>query len=488
MKSYGSSALKSRSTTIETPLFVPSAVDWTPHEYQKNAVRFLLQNAVGALFIDMGLGKTSCTLAAIKILIDKKIIKRALIIAPLRVCYSVWPNEVQKWADFNHLRVEILHGPKKDEAIKRDADIYVINPDGLGWLSLENRVKKLGAEMLVVDESSAFKHSNTQRFKLLKYFLNTFRRRYILTGTPAPNGLEDLFGQIYILDGGNALGRYITHYRQEFFMQAGYMGYDWRPKPDAEKRIYERLGKMVLRMAAEDYLELPERIDNIVQVELPPKARKVYMEMELLFLTALANGEVISAPSTAAVGTKLRQIANGAMYRGLEARAEARVHTEEWVEMHSAKLDALEEIMEAQQGKPVLVAYEFEHDADRLRKRFPHATFLADAKGRGIDEIIRQWNAGEILMLCAHPASAGHGLNLQGGGNTVVWFGMTWNLEYYQQFNARVLRQGNEHSHVIIHHIVAKNTIDEAVMKALASKNKTQSALLEALKEYSREL
>jgi SNF2 family DNA or RNA helicase len=468
-------------------LLPPFSVAWTPHNYQLQAVKFIIEHAVAGLFLDMGLGKTSSTLAAIKLLMDRGIVKRVLIIAPLRVCWSVWPEEVKKWRDFNGLRVEVLHGPKKDEALKRDADIYCINPDGLEWLLLGDKAKKLGCDMLVVDESSAFKHANTLRFKLLKYLIPTFRRRYILTGTPAPNGLLDLFGQIYILDQGNALGRYITHYRNNFFDPSGYGGYTWTPKPNAEEAIYERLRPMVLRMAAEDYLELPERIDNYIYVDLPPKARRAYLEFENLFLATLESGEMITAPSAAAAGIKMRQVANGGVYRNTENRATAKAHTEEWVGLHDAKLDALEEIVEGQQHRPVLVAYEFEHDADRIRKRFPQAVFLADFKGAKVEQVIAAWNRGAIEMLCAHPASAGHGLNLQKGGNTVAWFGMTWNLEYFQQFNARVLRQGNTHDRVIIHYIIARNTTDEVVVKTLQKKDRVQSDLHDALTTYAKE-
>lgn len=464
----------------------PLAKPFTAHQYQQKAIKFLLERAVGGLFMEMGLGKTASVLAALKILKEKGYMKRALIIAPLRVCWSVWPVEVKKWADFNDLRVEVLHGPKKEEALRRDADIYCINPDGLEWLSLDKRFDYLSPDVLIVDESSAFKHSNTQRFKLLKYLLPKFRRRYILTGTPAPNGLLDLFGQIYILDQGNALGRYITYYRQTFFNPMGFGGYKWIPKAGAEDEIYDKLRPLVLRMEAADYLELPDRIDNTIVVDLPLKVRKTYMEMELLFKTTLNSGEAITAPSVAAMGVKLRQIANGAVYRNAEHRVEAKIHTEEWVNVHDAKLDALDEIVEAQGGRPILVAYEFEHDATRIRKRFKDAVFLSDYAGPKVEAVIAAWNRGEITMLCAHPASAGHGLNLQAGGNTVVWFGMTWNLEYYQQFNARVLRQGNTHGNVMIHHIVAKNTVDEVVMKTLRAKDRTQGALLDALKEYAK--
>ena len=473
--------------TQDKLLSIPSGVTYKPHEYQKRAIRFLLEHAVGGLFLDCGLGKTSIVLAALKVLKDKGIMKRTLIIAPLRVCWSVWPEEVKKWSDFNGLRVEVLHGPKKAEALERDADIYCINPDGLEWLMLQCRAEKLGCDVLVVDESTAFKNSKALRSKLLKYLIPTFRRRYILTGTPAPNGLLDLFGQIYILDQGNALGRYITHYRMNYFNPTGFGGYKWVPKEGAADTIYEKLRPMTLRMSAEDYLELPERVDNVITVDLPEKARKVYRELEIQFITTLNSGETITAPSAAAVGVKLRQVANGGVYRSPEKRAEARTHVEEWAHLHDAKLDALEELVEGRQGKPVLVAYEFEQDADRIRKRFPQAVFLSDSTGTHIEETIAAWNRGDIEMLCAHPASAGHGLNLQQDKDTVIWFGLTWNLEHFQQFNARVLRQGNKSPRVFFHYIVARNTTDAAVMSALRSKDKTQNALLMALKDYAKE-
>lgn len=473
----------SKFTTTNTALLPASSVDWTPRGYQKTGVRFFLQNAVGAAFLDCGLGKTAMALAAIKILIEKGIVRRVLIIAPIRVCYTVWPEEVKKWTEFNGLRVEVLHGTKKDEALRRDADIYVINPDGLAWLSLEKRYDLLDADTLIVDESTAFKSSNTQRFKLLKYLLSSFRRRYIMTGTPTPNGMMDLFGQIYILDQGAALGRYITQYRSTFFDPVGYMGYDYRLKPGAAEAINDRIKLLALRMAAKDYLDLPERVDNRVVVELPAKARKLYQDLERQFLGLLESGEVLTAPSAAAVGIKLRQIANGGVYRNAEHRVDAKVHTEEWSALHDAKLDALEEIIESQQGKPTLVAYEFQHDATRIKKRFPQAVFVSDYPGAKLNAIFDAWNAGEIAMLCAHPASAGHGLNLQKDKDTIVWFGLTWNLEYYDQLNARILRQGNDNSHVFIHHIIAKDTIDEVIMKVIKDKGNVQTTFLAALKE-----
>lgn len=463
-------------------------MNYTPHPYQKKAIRFVLENARGALWLDMGLGKSSIILAAFKILLEKGYVKRALIVAPLRVCWTVWPEEVKKWADFNGLRVEVLHGPKKEEALYRDADIYLINPDGLEWLALDNRAKRLGADMLVIDESDMAKNPKSLRFRLLKTMLPLFRRRYLLTGTPAPNGLMDLFGQIYILDEGNALGRFITHFRLSYFDATGYGGYTYLPKEGAAEAIYEKLRPLTLRMAAEDYLELPERIDNIISVRLPDKAWKTYYELENTFITILDNGEALTAPSAAVASMKLRQLVNGNIYRDLSNRQDAKVKSEQWVRFHDAKLDALEEVVEANAGKPVFVAYEFEHDMAAIRKRFKQAVFLSDfGKGEKMLEVIGAWNRGEIPMLCVHPQSAGHGINAQKGGNIVIWYSVPWNLALYQQLNARILRQGNTHKNVIVHHIIAKGTVDEAVMRALRSKDKTQADLLAALREFINE-
>lgn len=489
MSSFGAAVSKSKSTTLSMGPSASSPMHWEPREYQKKVVRFVVANAVGALLLDMGMGKTTSILAAIKILKGKGFIGKVLVIAPLRVCHAVWPEEIKKWEDFADLKVEVLHGPKKEEALAREADIYVINPEGLEWLSYKDRDKRFGEnDVLVVDESTMFKHTTTRRFKLLKYLLPRFKRRYILTGTPAPNGLMDLFGQFYILDEGAALGRFITQYRTAYFDPSGYMGYDWKLKPDAEERIYARIEPYVIRLDAADHLSLPERINNTLKVELPGPARRAYRELEMMFLTLLKDGEAVTAPSAAAVGVKLRQVANGAMYRNAENRDLARTEKEEWVHLHDAKLDALDELVQSQQGKPVLVAYEFDHDAQRLKKRFPEAVFLSSISQAKLPGVIARWNAGEIPMLCAHPASAGHGLNLQGACNTVAWFGLTWNLELYQQFNARVLRQGNAHQSVFIHHIIAEDTIDEVVMKAIINKRRLQDELLDAMKEANQEV
>lgn len=334
------------------------------------------------------------------------------------------------------------------------------------------------AASLIVHNSTRFKHSNTQRFKHLSPYLDRFKRRYILTGSPAPNGLLDLFGQVYILDLGNALGRYVSHYRLAFFNQTGYGGYTWVPKSYAEERIYKRLAPLVLRLAAEDYLQLPPLLFNRVEVDLPPVARKAYREMETLLITQVKEEKVLAANAAAAT-MKCRQIANGGIYgQGPEGRV---AH-----ELHEAKVDAAEEIIEELQGKPALVAYEFEHDRDRLLRRLgPDTPWIGGGvSARRFRDIETAWNRGEIPILLAQPQSVAHGLNLQGTGAHIIEAGLTWNLEDREQFIARVWRQGQKEP-VVVHSIVARDTVDEIIMKALAKKDKGQKALLSALKEYA---
>jgi SNF2 family DNA or RNA helicase len=458
---------------------------WMPHAYQRNAVKFLMEHAAAGLFLDPGLGKTSITLAAILMLKRMQLVSRVLVIAPLRVCYSVWPKEVQKWTDFGELRVEILHGDKKDEALAREADIYVINPEGLTWLT--SKFKKLPFDVLVVDESSKFKHINTQRFKLLKPHLRNFRRRYILTGTPAPNGLLDLFGQAYVMDQGAALGPYITHYRNTYFDATGFGGYTWVPRPGAAEMIYDRLRPYVLRLEARDYLELPEQIDNFISVELPPDARKVYDDMERVMLSELTNGEVVTAMGAAAATMKCRQIANGGLYRQLGVRPA--VNADRWADLHTAKVEAIQDLVEELNGSPLLIAYDFEHDRERLLAALgDHTPWIGGGTSpKASAEIERRWNAGEIPVLLGHPQAMGHGLNLQGACGHIAWHSLTWDLELFQQFIQRVLRQGNAHKRVFVHYVLARNTVDEVILKALRSKDRTQSSLLKALKGYAEE-
>lgn len=447
---------------------------YVPHEYQKDAIKFLLSHGCAGLFLDPGLGKTSITYATFKILKDQGLVSKMLVIAPLRPAISVWPREAQKWDEFRDLRVCVLHGPEKNILLERDYDVYIINPEGLPWLFDRLRGRRFPFEMLVVDESTKFKHTNTKRFKILRPWLNFFKRRYILTGSPAPNGLLDLFGQIFILDMGNALGRFITHYRGEYFDPSGFGGYTWVLRRGSADRIYEKIAPLTLRMAAKDYLSLPPLIYNTIEVELPPEAMQIYREMEDLMITQLAEDTVVAANAAAAT-MKCRQIANGGIY----------VEAPEFRNIHTAKSEAVSDLVEELGGKPALIAYEFQHDLDRLRTIFPGVPHLGGGiSSRRQREIEDAWNSGGLPILLAQPQSVAHGLNLQGVGAAVIWHSLTYNLEDYEQLIRRVWRQGQV-ERIVVHHIVARNTVDEVVLRTIGRKDHTQQALLTALKEYA---
>ena len=485
-------------------LFKPSAKPWTPHAYQKKAVKFLLEHAAGALFLDPGLGKTSITLATIKMLKQKKVLDKVLLIAPLRVCYSVWPKEVDKWSDFNGIKVVVLHGPNKDELLKVEADVYVINPEGLEWLMQVKKTKTptgktkvdvdlrrwkaLGFDTLVVDELSKFKHTNTNRFKAIKLVLNTFRRRWGLTGSPASNGLLDLFGQCFILDQGRTLGPYISHYRMKYFVPS-HDGFSWNIREGAEQEIYERLNPLALRMAADDYLDMPTLIENNIRVDLPEPVRVVYDQLEDDLIAKL-NDKVVVASNAAAASMKCRQVANGGIYIDPEVESLVKLpkSKREWVNLHTEKVDALADLIEELQGSPILVAYDFEHDLDRLRERLgqdvPYIGGGVSAKRSA--QLEKAWNAGHLPVLLGHPQSMAHGLNLQEVGHHVCWHSLTWDFELYDQFIRRVLRQGNKSKKVFVHHIMARGTVDEVVLAAVKSKRKGQNALFDALKKLRK--
>jgi SNF2 family DNA or RNA helicase len=493
----------------ETLLFKPSPIDWKPHDYQKKGIKFLIEHACAALFEDPGLGKTSQVLGAIKVLKKKKLVSKVLLIAPLRVCYSVWPKEIQKWTDFNGLKIEILHGPKKDEALEREADIYVINPEGLDWLLDVKRTKvtsartgkttvkidvdlrrfkKFGFDTLVIDELTKFKHTTSGRFKALKLVHKTFGRRWGLTGSPASNGLLDLFGQCYILDEGRALGPYVTHYKNTYFRAVDKNQFVWVPQDGAEQRIYERLSPLALRMAAEDYLDMPQMIVNNIKLDMPEDARAIYDRMEEDLITMIEDKAIVASTAAVASG-KCRQIANGGLYLTPEVTEmgyKILKGKKEWVDLHNVKVDALEDLVEELQGSPLLVAYDFGHDLARLRARFPKAAFACDYKMKEFTKLEEAWNRGEIPLLFGHPQSIGHGLNLQEQGHHVAWHSMTWDFELYDQFVRRILRQGNKHKKVFIHHLMMRDTIDEIMYYSLKSKNKGQQALFTGLKELAK--
>lgn len=439
-------------------------VAYKPHPYQAYATRRIVESEKVALFLDMGLGKTVATLTAIQELKEKGL-NRALVIAPLRVAKYTWPEELAKW---NHLdmTMSVAVGSLKDRvaALKRKADIYVINRENVPWL-VDVLKGRWPFDLTVIDESSSFKNPQAKRFKALRSVHGAMERLVLLTGTPAPNGYMDLWPQIYLLDSGQRLGRTLTAYREHFFVPGrrnGHIVYDWVLKDGADEGIETAISDICVSMTAEDWLDLPERVDNMVRVDLPTEARLTYDRLKKDMLDRL-DGEVVTAANAAVLSNKLLQVASGAVYS-----EDGNV-----VEVHEAKLDALAELAES--GQPMLVFYAYRHDLDRLRKRFP--------KAKTIDEpgALERWNKGQLDMLLLHPASAGHGLNLQSGGHIVVWFSLTWSLELYQQANARLHRQGQQHG-VIVHHLIARGTMDERVLKALEQKEMGQDALIDAVK------
>lgn len=437
------------------------------HVYQNRAIDFIKSEKRCGLFLDMGLGKTTTTLTAISDLTDSFAVTKVLIVAPLRVANTVWKQEAEIWKHLQHLKVSICTGTERERlaALQITADVYVINRENIPWL-VDLQKNKWQFDCVIIDESSSFKNSGSQRFKSLKKVLPFTNYMVILTGTPSPNGLMDLWAQMYLVDFGEALGRTKTAYTQRFF-ESDYMGYKLTPLKDADTKIHALIAPKVLSMVASDYLDLPDRIDLIESVELPAKTLALYKQFEKTLLATLPDGEQIEALSAAVLANKLLQWCNGAMYID-------ELHN--YSVVHDLKLDALADIIEQNENENILVAYNYKSDLERLQKRFKDARVLDKDPQTVID-----WNEGRIKLLLAHPASAGHGLNIQHGGSMIVWFGLNWSLEYDQQLNARLHRQGQTKPVRIIR-IVVKDCLDERVMNVLNDKDRTQSKLIEALK------
>lgn len=441
---------------------------YQPHNYQHQATTFIKEHPQAAILLGMGLGKTIITLTAIwGLLLDTFEARRVLVIAPLRVARDTWPTEVLKWDHLDGLTVAVAVGTRQQRlnALAAGAMVTVINRENIPWL-----VKTLGGQwpfdMVVIDELSSFKNHKAARFKALSSVRPHIHRIVGLTGTPAANGLEDLWAQFKLLDGGERLGRYITRYRERWFTperRNGMQVFSYKPRPGAEAGIYEAIGDITLSMKTTDYLDLPELTITTVPVELNPKERNVYERMVRDMVVDL-DGVVVDAANAAALSGKLLQLASGAVYN----------ETGQTIEVHERKLDALEDLLEAANGQSLLVAYWHKHDAARIQARFPQARQLQTS------DDFEAWNAGEVPLALIHPASAGHGLNLQSGGHLLVWFSLTWSLELYQQTNARLHRQGQPQP-VTITHLAAKNTIDEQVLAALEAKDTTQARLIDAV-------
>lgn len=445
---------------------------FNPWNYQEYAINHIIDHEASGLFLDMGMGKTVSTLTAVDELLFLGLVYKVLVIAPLRVAEDTWSTEIQKWDHLKHLRISKILGTKKERenALMVNADIYVTNRENVDWLVNECFGRWI-FDMVVIDELSSFKSSKAKRFRSLRKVRPYFKRIVGLTGTPAPNSLIDLWPQVYLLDGGKRLGKTIGSYREQYFTAGNrnqYVVYNWNLKEGAAKAIEDKIGDICISMKAKDYLDLPERIDNMININLPQNAIKKYKELEKDLILELGE-EDITAANAAVLTNKLLQMSNGAIYS----------ESHDVIEIHDEKLKALLEIIEAANGKPVLVFYTFKHDFDRI------VSFLNSKKLKAVglkdSADIKKWNEGKIPILLIHPASAGHGLNLQYGGNIINWFGFTWSLELYQQANARLYRQGQKET-VVINHIIAKGTVDEDVMKALSNKEINQNTLLEAVK------
>lgn len=471
------------SATASKRLVPPSHKPWTPLPYMQRGVDHLLSKMSAGLALDPGLGKTSITLDAFCKLQNQKMVRNMLVIAPLRVCRKVWRQEGAKWSEFRHLKFTLLHGPKKTERLKDDADIFLINPEGVAWLASMYAGRSLPFDIVTIDELTKFKNAKSDRSKALRPRLRAVRRRWGLTGNLAPNGYMDLFGQQLMLDDGAALGKYITHYRESFF-QVDFNGFDYNLMPGAEKRIIAKIAPSWLQMSAADYLDLPPIVPDPIYLELDKPTRAIYDKMKKDMLAELPEG-VVTGANAAAVYSKLSQMANGAVYVG---DGPSRVVSH----IHDIKLDALSELVEELNGQPLLVAYEFNHDFERLRERFGVVDKATGKKvlpylGKGTtekqeSEWIDAWNRNELPILACHPASAGHGLNLQeGNAGHVCWFGITWDLELYFQFIRRLCRNGNEAARIVNHLLIVNDSIDELKLTALDGKDMTQSRLLRGL-------
>ena len=445
-------------------------MQFKPHDYQQFAIDFIKGHPNAAVFLDMGLGKTVITLTALDdLLFDSFEVSRVLVVCPLRVAKTTWPQEIGKWDHLRHRRYSVIVGTPKERiaALGRPAELYIINRENVEWLVKHYAGRKLPFDMLVIDELSSFKSYQAKRFHALLKVRPRVKRMVGLTGTPSSNGLMDLWAEFRVLDMGKRLGRFITHYRTAFFQpdkRNAQVVFSYKPLPGAEDAIYEKISDITISMRAGDYLDMPECVMNEVKVTLSEKERQAYDTMRSELVLSL-GGEEVDAGNAAALANKLSQMANGAVY-GEDKKI---------LPLHDRKLDALEDLIEAANGKPVLVAYWFKHDLERIRARFT----VREIKTA---QDIADWNQGEIPVAVIHPASAGHGLNLQAGGSTLIWFGLTWSLELYQQTNARLWRQGQKAQTVVIHHIITKDTIDERIMSALRRKDKTQSALIDAVK------
>ena len=447
---------------------------YSPHDYQSYATRFIEEHPVSALLLEMGLGKSVITLTAIEHLMhDTFEVKRVLVIAPLRVARSTWPDEIRKWEHLSGLTFAVASGTRKERlmALEKKADITIINRENIPWLIEESGIS-FSYDMVVIDELSSFKNHRTKRFRSLMKARAKVRRIVGLTGTPAPNGLMDLWAEFRLLDGGERLGRFISQYREKWFVpdkRNQQIVFSYKPRDGADDEIYRAISDITVSMKTMDSIRMPELIRSERRLKMPPPERRAYERLKKDLVLSMPEGTVTAA-NEASLSGKLMQLASGALY----------MEDGSYAAIHDIKLDALEDVLEAMNGKPLLIAYWFRHERERIIKRLgklgiEHMDISNDAS-------IREWNAGHIQAGLIHPASAGHGLNLQRGGNTLLWFSVPWSLELYEQSVARLWRQGQTKGTVVIEHLVMEGTIDEQILRAISMKATTQNALMEAVK------
>jgi len=451
---------------------------WKPRSYQLEGVKLALSQACAGLLFPPGGGKTSVMYMVLSILLQKKLVRGALVICPIRPMYNVWPRQKDAYEEFKHLRVVVLHGPKKEAWQKLDADLYIINPEGLQWLvGNPDHCRRLleRVDTLIVDESTKFKNSQSQRFKLLRKVVSKFRRRYILTGTPTPKGLIDLFGQIYILDEGQSLGQYITKFREAYFTQSGYGGYDWKPMPDAARRIGERIAPLTLRVDLAGSVDLPELVVDDLWIDLPQAAAKQYKAMEDALMVDMQEGRVVAA-NAAVASSKCRQIANGGLFSSeIEGQ---------YVYVHTEKYTAIADLLEQLQGEPLLITYEFAFDRDYLAKELG-IPCISSGSAKKDAENIAKFSRGELPAVMGHPQSISLGIDgLQNACHHIAMVGVTWSLQDYQQVIDRVRRSGSKSSTVFLHRVLAKGTVDERVLKVLDKRDSEQTDFLALLKSF----
>ena len=480
-----------KAMAVKMEEWAKCAKDWHPHFYQERAIKFMLENSQAGVLLSPGMGKTSTTLAVIRILLEKKLIKRVLVIAPLRACYDVWPAEVCDWKCFCKLHIALLHGPQKDRTLRAltpKQQICVINPEGVAWLTASKvRMKLLSADMLVVDESSLWKSSTTVRFRALRKYIHEFKRRYILTGSPRPRNYLDLHGQIFLLDRGTALGIYLTHYRNKFFFPTGFQMREWEILPGAAEKIDALVAPMVMRLDAKDYLKLPRELEQTHRIELPPAARLEYDKIESSLMSTLFTQPLTSSASAR---SKCCQIANGSVYVDSVKEEQWAGKERPFKVVHTAKVEALVDLVNELQGSPLLVAIGYHHDVTAIQKALGKGVpcINGSTKRKQAADYIERWNKGLLPVLLGHTASVGHALNLQKfNAQNVAYFDIPDNFDYYDQFFLRVCRQGNKAAFVMKHHFVVQDTVDVVKMRNLKAKDTGQKKFLEAMKKYDEE-